>query len=85
MIEKSTFQCGHLEDYHGWFSVSFQGSLPPLKSVGGLAPLKHAVLPTVPDAEDVGHPTIENDLPDTTDVIVSFIQGSVVTFYKSFS
>lgn len=43
------------------------GSLPPLKSVG-LPPLKHTVLPTVPDAEDVGHPTIETDLPDTIDV-----------------
>ncbi|XP_045102157.1 X-linked retinitis pigmentosa GTPase regulator-like isoform X2 [Portunus trituberculatus] len=44
------------------------GGLPPLKSVG-LPPLKHTVLPTVPDAEDVGHHSIENDLPDTTDVI----------------
>ncbi|MPC23712.1 X-linked retinitis pigmentosa GTPase regulator [Portunus trituberculatus] len=57
------------------------GGLPPLKSVG-LPPLKHTVLPTVPDAEDVGHHSIENDLPDTTDVIVSFVQICVVSFYK---
>ena len=40
--------------------LSFQGVLPPLKSIG-LPPLKRAVLPTVPNAEDVGHSAIEAD------------------------